>query len=190
MAAAFAALQALLFFAVVPVTTMLAAAAPPAYAFVAGVHSLMPFLARLVTGVPGTATITAVITGLLTAALSPIGPLAAVPMVIAGAVFDAVMPWRTNRVRLRRVLVAAVAAGVALFIVSLPVFSSEHLVAPILLATLLCRVLGEAAAAVVAFVVTAMLARAGVVRQGRSAGRGERRGETEGEFGPIPPDPR
>lgn len=182
-AAAFAALQTLLFFAVVPVTTMLAAAAPPAYAFVAGIHSLMPFLARLVTGVPGTATITAVITGVLTAALSPIGPLAAVPMVTAGAVFDAVMPWRSNRVRLRRVLAAAAAAGAALFVVSLPVFSSEHLVAPILLATLACRILGETAAAGLAFVITAMLARAGVVKRGRPTAWGERRGETEGEFG-------
>jgi hypothetical protein len=53
---AFAAIQTVLFAAVVPVTTALAASAPPAYALVAGVHTLMPFLARLVTGLPGTGT--------------------------------------------------------------------------------------------------------------------------------------
>lgn len=169
-AGAFAALQTLLFLAVVPVTTLLAATAPPAYALVAGIHSLMPFLARLVTAVPGTATVTAVIAGLLTAALSPIGPLSAVPMVTAAAVFDAVMPWRARRRRppLWRVLLAAAAAGVALFVVSLPVFSSEHLVAPILIATLACRIIGDAAAAAAALAFTAMLSRAGVLRSGPS----------------------
>lgn len=164
--AAFAALQALLFFAVVPITTMLAATAPPAYALVAGIHSLMPFLARLVTGVPGTATITAAITGLLTAAVSPIGPLAAVPMVTAAVVFDAAVPWRTrgSRPSRWRVVLAASAAGIALFGVSLPVFSSEHLVAPTVVATLVCRIVGEAAVAAVALAIAAMLSRAGVVR--------------------------
>ena len=187
--AAFAALQTLLFFAIVPVTTMLAATAPPAYALVAGIHSLMPFLARLATGVPGTATITAVITGMLTAAVSPIGPLAAVPMVTAAVVFDAVMPWRTrgSRAPRWRVLLAASAAGMALFAVSLPVFSSEHLVAPILIATLVCRILGEAAAAAIALAFTAMLSRAGVVRGRTIAAWGERGGEAAGE---IPPPSR
>lgn len=164
--AAFGALQSLVFFAVVPVTAVLAATAPPAYALAAGIHSLMPFLARLVTGVPGTATITAAITGLLTAAVSPIGPLAAVPMVTAAVVFDLAMPWRTRASRRSwwRVVLAASIAGIALFGVSLPVFSSEHLVAPILIATLVCRVVGEAAAAAIALAFTAMLSRAGVVR--------------------------
>ena len=186
--AAFAALQTLVFFAVVPVTTMLAATAPPAYALVAGIHSLMPFLARLVTGVPGTATITAAITGLLTAAVSPIGPLAAVPMVTAAVMFDAVMPWRSRRSRpsRSRVLLAASAAGLALFGVSLPVFSSEHLVAPILIATLVCRIVGEAVAAAVALAITAMLSRAGVVRS-TAAPDGVKDGvKAAGEVSPSP----
>jgi hypothetical protein len=172
--AALAALQTLVFFAVVPLTTALAATVPPAYAAVAGIHSLMPFTARLVTGVPGTAAITALITGVLTAAFSPIGLLAAVPMLTAGIVFDAVMPWRDRHapVPLWRVLLAAVVAGVALFFVSLPVFSSEHLVAPVLVATVVCRMLGEAAAAFVAFALTRALARGGLVRYGRSGTSG------------------
>ena len=188
--AAFAALQTLVFFAVVPVTTMLAATAPPAYALVAGIHSLMPFLARLVTGVPGTATITAAITGLLTAALSPIGPLAAVPMVTAAVVFDAAMPWRKrgSRPSQWRVVGAASAAGIALFGVSLPVFSSEHLVAPVLIATLVCRVVGEAVAAAIALAFTTMLARAGVVRSATSP-HGVKDGvKAAGEVSPSPRD--
>lgn len=186
--AAFAALQTLVFFAVVPLTTMLAASAPPAYALAAGIHSLMPFLARLVTGVPGTATITAAITGLLTAAVSPIGPLAAVPMVTAAVVFDAAMPWRTGRGRSSRwrVVVAASAAGTALFAVSLPVFSSEHLVAPILVATLVCRIVGEAAAAAVALALTAMLSRAGVVRSVTSPHGVKDGARAAGEVSPSP----
>ena len=166
-AAALAALQTLLFLAVVPVTTVLAAAAPPAYAVVAGIHSLMPFLARLITAVPGTATITAGITGLLTAALSPIGPLAAVPMLTAALVFDLAMPWlsRGRVVALWRILVAASAAAVALFAVSLPVFSSEHLVFPVLAATLIGRVVGEALAATAAWGIARLLSRAGLVRR-------------------------
>jgi hypothetical protein len=164
--AAFAALQTLIFFAVVPVTTALAVAAPPAYAVVAGIHSLLPFTARLVTGVPGTATITALITGVLTAAFSPIGLLAAVPMLTAGIVFDVALLRRRGHgpIPLWRVMVGAVAAGIALFFVSLPVFSSEHLAPPILAATLAGRILGETAAALVAFALTRALARGGLVR--------------------------
>ncbi len=184
-AGAFAALQTLLFLAVVPLTTMLVVTAPPAYALIAGVHSLMPFLARLVTAVAGTAIVTAVITGLLTAAVSPVGPLAAVPMVTAAVVFDALMPWRTRRrPQWWRVLLAAAVAGVALFVVSLPVFSSEHLSAPILIATLVGRLLGEVAAAAAALAFTAMLSRAGVVRRGTPSPRGEGRGEAAGEVSP------
>jgi hypothetical protein len=166
-AAAFAALQALVFFAVVPVTTALAAAAPPAYAVVAGIHSVLPFLVRLVTGVPGGATITAGITGLLTAALSPIGFLAAIPLLTAGAVFDAAMPWRAGGGPLPRwrVLTAALVAGLALFAVSLPVFSSEHLVPIVLAATLAGRLAGETLAALAAMGLALLLARAGLVRR-------------------------
>lgn len=186
-AGAFAALQTLLFAAIVPLATMLAATAPPAYALLAGIHTLMPFLARLVTAVPGIAIVTAAITGLLTAALSPIGLLSAVPMVTAAALFDALMPWPTHRrPPWWRVLLAAAAAGIALFVVSLPVFSSEHLTAPVLIATLVARIVGEVAAAAAALAFAAMLSRAGVVRR-RAAPTpwGERRGEAGGEFPPV-----
>ena len=88
--AAFAAIQALIFVMVVPMTTLLAVSSPPAYALVAAVHTAMPLLARVVTRTPGMATFTAVVTGLLTSVVSPIGLLAAVPMVCAALVLDLV----------------------------------------------------------------------------------------------------
>ena len=83
--AAFAAVQVLIFVLVVPVSTAAAVASPPLYAFIAGVHSLMPFLARLVTGVRGSATITAVATGVIASAVTPIGVLVIVPMAVVMA---------------------------------------------------------------------------------------------------------
>lgn len=159
---AFAAIQTVLFAAVVPVTTALAASAPPAYALVAGVHTLMPFLARLVTGLPGTATVTAALTGLLTSALSPIGPLAAVPMIVAGVVFDVALLRARPRVPWWRLGLAASVVGGALFVVSLPVFSSEHLAPTVLIATLACRIAAEVVVVSIAFAVARLLVRAGV----------------------------
>ncbi len=163
-AASFAAVQTVLFALVVPVTTVLAASAPPAYALVAAVHSAMPLLARLVTALPGTATITAGITAILTAALSPIGLLAGVPMLVAGVVYDVVLGRGRGGVSAWRVSIAAVAAGVALFAVSLPVFSPDHLVAPVLLATLVCRVAGQVLVGLLAVAVARLLGRAGIRR--------------------------
>ncbi|MBT2484212.1 MULTISPECIES: ECF transporter S component [unclassified Microbacterium] len=163
--AAFGAIQALVFVAVVPLTSVLAVSSPPAYALVAGVHSLMPLLARVVTRAPGMATFTAFVTGLLTSAISPIGPLAAVPLLVAGIVFDLVLPWvRDRRVGPKRILLAGAIVGAVLFFVALPVFSPEHLVLPVLLATLLARIVGELAVAGVVIALRRLLVRAGAVR--------------------------
>lgn len=162
--ASFAAVQTVMFALVVPVTTVLAASAPPLYALVAALHSAMPLLARLVTGLPGTATITAGITGLLTAVLSPIGFLAAVPMLVAGIVYDVILHRGRDGVPLWRLSIAATAVGVALFAVSLPVFSAEHLVPPVLLATLVCRIVGQVTVALLVAAVAGLLLRAGIRR--------------------------
>ncbi|HWI30586.1 MAG TPA: hypothetical protein VNT50_03785 [Microbacterium sp.] len=168
--AAFGALQSLLFAAVAPVTIALAPVAPPAYAVIAGVHSLLPFLARLVTGVTGAATITGLITGILAAAITPLGALVIVPLALAGAAFDAALPWRGPWRRPRsispigwgRLTLGGVAAAVVLFAVSLPVFSSEHLSPPVLVATLAGRLAGELAAVALAAVTARRLTRAGL----------------------------
>ncbi|KJQ54301.1 hypothetical protein RS85_01903 [Microbacterium sp. SA39] len=163
--AAFGAVQSLLFVAVVPLTTVLALSAPPAYALIAGVHSLMPFLARIVTRTPGMATFTAFVTGLLTSAISPIGPLAAVPMLLAGLAFDLSLPLRREKpTRSRRILLAAAGVGVVLFFVALPVFSPEHLVPPVLIATFAARVAGELVIGGVVIAVHKALVRAGAAR--------------------------
>ncbi|MDQ0727179.1 ECF transporter S component [Microbacterium sp. W4I20] len=163
--AAFGAVQSLLFVAVVPLTSVLAVSSPPAYALVAGIHTLMPFLARVVTRTPGMATFTAFVTGLLTSAISPIGPLAAVPMLLAGLAFDLSLPLRREKsTPSGRILLAAAATGAVLFLVALPVFSPEHLVPPVLIATFAARIGGELAIGGIVIAVHKALVRAGVAR--------------------------
>ena len=163
--AAFGTVQALLFAMIVPVTTVLAISSPPAYALVAAIHSAMPLLARVVTRTPGMATFTAFVTGILTVAVSPIGPLAMVPMLCAALTFDLVLPLRRGVApKAPRILLAAAVAGVVLFVVSLPVFSPDHLVPGILLATLACRIVGELAVAAGVIGIRRLLLRAGAVR--------------------------
>jgi len=163
--AAFGAVQALIFVMVVPVTSVLAVSSPPAYALVAAVHTAMPLLARVVTRTPGMATFAAFVTGLLTAAISPIGPLALVPLLCAAVTLDLVLPLRRGvRAGAPRILIAGAAAGVVLFAVALPVFSPEHLVAPVLIATLAARIAGELAVAAGVVGIRRLLVRAGAVR--------------------------
>lgn len=163
--AALGAIQALVFLAVVPVTGVLAAASPPAYALVAAVHTALPLLARVITRTPGMATLTAFVAGVLTVAVSPIGPLGLVPLLLGGLALDLALPLRRDAaVSSARLLVAAAVAGVALFLVALPVFSPEHLVPAVLGATLVARVAGMLAVAGVVIAVRRLLARAGVVR--------------------------
>jgi hypothetical protein len=175
--AALAAIQVLAFAILSPLMVTLGQSSPPLYALAAGVHSIMPFLARLLTAAPGTATLTGLFTGVLATAFTPIGPLVIVPMLTAGLAFDLVLPWRrTARTPLWRVALAAGAAGIGLFAVSLPVFSAEHLAAPVLTATLLGRLAGELAAAACALPLRAALGRRGV----RAAPDGSDRGEAQG----------
>lgn len=163
--ASFSAVQALIFVLIVPVTSLLAVSSPPAYALVAGLHTAMPLFARVVTRTPGMATFAAFVTGLLTSMVSPIGALAAVPMVCAAATFDLVLPRRRGvSPHAARILIAAAAAGVVLFVVALPVFSPEHLVPAVLITTLAARIAGELAIAAGVIGMRRLLIRAGVVR--------------------------
>jgi len=164
--AALAVIQLSTYVLLTPVTTALAAAAPPAYALIAGAHTVLPLTARLVTHRAGTATLTAAFTGIIAAALTPVGWLILVPALAAGAAFDLVMPWRARRGSGWRVATAAIAAGVLLFLVSLPVFSSEHLTGGVLTATLVGRVVGELIAVAIASRLAWLLARAGVAPAG------------------------
>ncbi|MCT1477152.1 ECF transporter S component [Microbacterium sp. p3-SID336] len=163
--AALGAIQALVFVAVVPVTSVLAVSSPPAYALVAAVHTALPLLARVVTRTPGMAAFTAFVCGVLTVAVSPIGLLGVVPLLIGGLVLDATLPLRRDvRAHPVRILLAGAAAGVVLFLVALPVFSPDHLVPGVLVATLLARIAGELLIAAAVIALRRLLARAGVAR--------------------------
>ncbi|WP_350353255.1 hypothetical protein ABS642_10280 [Microbacterium sp. A8/3-1] len=160
--AALAAVQTGLFLLLLPALATLAPAAPPLYALVASANTALPMLARILTRGAGTATITAGITTVMVVAFSPIGILSAVPLLTAGAVFDLVA-WK-GAVSTRRLVLGAAAVGVALFVISLAVFSPEHLVPGMLMATLIGRLAGEAVIAVTVSATVRLLRRAGVGR--------------------------
>lgn len=159
-AAAFAAVQAAIFLALLPVLSLTAPSMPPVYAVLAGVNTALPFLARVITRAPGTATITAGVTAILVVALSPLGLLSAVPLLTAGVVFDLVCG--RSAVSTRRLIVGGAAVAVALFLISLAVFSPEHLAPWMLAATLLGRLLGEGVVVVLVSATTRLLRRAGI----------------------------
>lgn len=171
--AVFAGLQAVLYIAVSPFIASLATIFPPAYAVAAGAYSLMVFAARLFINRHGTAALTAAFTGVLIAAISPIGLIVVVPLVASGAALDLVLFWtrRANRHRvLRSVLPAALSSAVTLFVISLPAFSSGHLAPWVLAATLLGRAVGQVSAVLLATSVVAALSRSGIRAAGASRG--------------------
>ena len=161
--AALAVVHILLHLSTLPLLTALAAVAPPAYALVAGVHSLMPFLARRITGTPGAAIVTSGIAAMLVSATSSSGVIAAIPVLLAGCVIDLVL-WRTGPSGAAEVryLAAGTVTAVALFAVSLAVFSPAHLTPAIIIGTLIGRVCGEVLVVVLSRLLAAALARAGV----------------------------
>ena len=169
--AALAAVHVLLHLATVGVLTVLAPLSPPLYGLAAGLHSILPFLARRLTATPGTATITAGVASVFISATSPSGAILIVPLLLAGATIDLVV-WRADRhgstrSSEARYLIAAVVAGTVLFAVSLSVFSPEHLTPLLIVGTLICRILGELAAAIISLIIARALRRAGVGRSRR-----------------------
>jgi hypothetical protein len=177
--AAFAAVHLLLHLATGTFLAVLAPTSPPLYALGAGVHGVLPFVARRYTGAVGSATITAGIAGLLIAATSPSGVIILVPFLLTGTVIDLVV-WKVDhgdrgpRSVQARYLLAAVILGAALFGVSLAVFSPEHLTVPIVLGTLLGRIVGEVVAAVLSGMIARALQRAGVGTRSRRASSSRR----------------
>lgn len=162
---ALAAVHFVLHVITVPVLASLAVTFPPVYGVVAGIHSLMPFLARRMTQVPGTAVLTSAIASVFVASTNPSGIIVVVPVVLAGAVIDAVL-WRSPHPGEGRFALASVIAGLVLFVVSLAVFSPEHLTPFMLVGALVGRVAGELAANGAARALSSALFRAGIRRPG------------------------
>ncbi|MBN9190591.1 MAG: hypothetical protein J0I78_07955 [Microbacterium sp.] len=162
--AGFGAIGALVLGVVSPATSALAAAFPPAYAFVAGIHSLLPFIARRALGFDWAATLVGVFMGVLSVGFTALGPLIVVPLVISGVSFDATLAVQRRRRPLREsdYFVAAAVSGVMLFVVSLPVMNPERIGIGLLVLTLLGRLTGQIAAAGVAALVTRRLNHAGI----------------------------
>jgi hypothetical protein len=174
MCAAFAAAGVVVYVPLSAPGGSIAALAPPLYAIIAGAQSVMPFTARRFTGVTGTATITGLIGALIAAVFSPVGPILVLLWTLTGALFDLTLllwerrsPERARPAGLHdeaRFLVAAVAAAAALFAVSLPVFSPQHLTPTWLGLTLAGRLIGELGAVVLAGLIVRALVRVGIRR--------------------------
>jgi len=165
--AAFGALGALLLIVVAPVTALLAALFPPAYAVAAGMHSVLPFLARRLVGFTWTTTIDLALAGILAIGFTPLGVLIVIPLVLTGVGFDLTLLLLLRRrgpLRLWHQLVAALVTAVLLFLVSLPVFSPHDLTPLLLLLTLAGRVVGQLAAAGIAWAIGGRVLRAGIMR--------------------------
>jgi hypothetical protein len=128
----------------------------------------MPFLARRVTGTPGSATITAGIASVFVAATSPSGLIVVIPLLVAGITIDLVVGRTRLAIRPRRAearyFVAAGVAGTLLFAISLAVFSPEHLTGALVIGTLIARVVGELAVAFLTMLLARALRRAGAGR--------------------------
>jgi len=164
--AALAGVHTLIHLALLPLLSVLAPASPPLYALVASAHSLMPFLARRLTGTRGSATLTSGIAAVFVVATSSLGVLAMVPLLLTGAVIDATL-WSRDSAGRRseaRYIVAGAAVGVALWAVSLLVFSPEHLTPAIIVGTALARLVGELAIVSCSRLLAVALGRAGVGR--------------------------
>ena len=166
-AAALAAIGAVLLTLVAPITTALAATAPPAYAVVAGIHSVLPYLARRLLAMPFAASLVGGIVGVLSFASTPLGPLILVSLLAATVPFDVVLNVCSRfapALRLRHYLLAAITSAVVLFFVSLPVFSPQHLTVWMLVAVLAGRLLGQCGAVWISALIAAGLRRAGIRR--------------------------
>ncbi|WP_223627212.1 hypothetical protein [Microbacterium sp. EST19A] len=162
--AAFSGVQAVIVVALAPLTPHIAATFPPAYALVAFAQTLMIFTARRFTGVRWSATLAAGLTALICGPFTAIGWLLAVPLLTAGSIFDGIVFWSQKRHwPLRREnLVAGIAVGLGLFIVSLPVMSLEHLSPFILVNTLAARVFASWLGSVLSARLVSRLERVGV----------------------------
>jgi hypothetical protein len=165
--AAFAALGAVLLILVAPITSLLAALFPPAYALAAGLHSVLPFLARRLLGIPWITTIAFALVGVVSIGFTVLGALILIPLVLTGVAFDLTLFLLSRRARPRpwHYYVAAAVTGVALFLVSLPVMSPDDLAPAIVVLTLCGRLLGQLGAAALSAVIARGVERAGIIPQ-------------------------
>jgi hypothetical protein len=163
--AAFAALGAVLLILVAPITSLLAALFPPAYALAAGLHSVLPFLARRLLGIPWVTTIAFALVGVVSIGFTPLGVLIVIPLVLTGVTFDLtlLLLGRRGPAKAWHYHVAAAVTGVALFLVSLPVMSADDLAPGILALTLCGRLLGQFGASALSAAIARGVERAGIV---------------------------
>ncbi|MCI2956457.1 hypothetical protein MN032_02025 [Agromyces atrinae] len=158
--AVFAAIGALLLVALTPLTTILALSAPVVYPLAAAVPVCCYLTARRWTARPGSASIAAVLMGLIALPFTSLGALVIVALAVPAVVVDLIAGSRPSRLRW---YVAAAVAGLAAGILSLTVFENDLLQPWIIAAVLVVRIASFVGAAAVADVIARGLSRAGIL---------------------------
>jgi hypothetical protein len=119
-----------------PVGTWAAVLSAPLYAVVGSLNMLAPMVALRWTGLPGAATLTAFLAGLLSMSFSTLGLLILPALVLPALAMDAVALLFRPRGRALGVYAGAAAGGVVIFVISFVVIPGE-IVTPALVVTLL-----------------------------------------------------
>ncbi|NYD68167.1 hypothetical protein [Agromyces atrinae] len=158
--AVFAAIGALLLVALTPLTTVLALSAPVLYPIAAAVPVCCYLAARRWTARAGSASITAVLMGLIALPFTSLGALVLIALAVPAVVVDLVAGARPSRARWHA---AAAVAGLVVGILSLTVFDNDVLQPWIIASVLVVRVASFVVAAVVADIVARGLSRAGIL---------------------------
>lgn len=168
--AAFGAIGAVVLIALAPVTSLLAALFPPAYAVVASVHGVLPFLGRRLLGFPWAATVIGAFVGVLSIGFTPLGVLVLVPLVLSGAAYDATLLLLARGGRSSpqgHHLIAGAVSAVVLFLISLPVMSPDDLTPWFLVLTFAGRLVGQTLAVLLSGLIARRVLRAGIMRATR-----------------------
>jgi ABC-type thiamin/hydroxymethylpyrimidine transport system permease subunit len=161
--AVFGAVGALTSIALMPLTTLLAITAPLLYAAVASLTATSGMLALRWTRMPGSVLLTAVITGLLTAAFTPLGALVIIALLVPAAMIEAVFLAFRYRLESRIAWVAAPAAGgAAIAALSLVVIEPSLLTPGFIALVFVIRIVAYIACARLSLTIARALERAGL----------------------------
>jgi hypothetical protein len=164
--AVFGAVGAFTSMALTPLTTVLAITAPLLYAAVASLTATSGMLALRWTRMPGAILLTALITGLLTAAFTPLGPLMIIALMGPAAMIELVFLAFAYRLESRIAWVLAPAAGgVAIAALSLAVIEPSLLTPGFIAGLFAIRIVAYIACARLSLSIARGLQRAGVGRR-------------------------
>ncbi|GAB3616372.1 hypothetical protein GCM10027416_09290 [Okibacterium endophyticum] len=167
--AAFGVATALLLIALSTITATIAALSPPAYAFIGAYTAIAPMLSLRLIGTPGSATITALCCAIIAWPFSALGLLIFIALVCPAVAMDLAFLLRSRIGAEGALWLGAVAGGITIFALSLPVISPDHFTTATIVLTLVGRVVSYAAACWISLVLARALRAAGIRRRSPSS---------------------